>query len=81
MNMPFQNSERIRTQTISAHILNAQEASIYLGLSLSTVYHMVSDGRLKRNKGTRALRFRKSDLDEFLFGKSIRKEKTNNNEE
>jgi len=49
-------------------LLTAQEAANYLRLSLGTVYNLVSKGRLRPGRAGNRLRFRREDLDRFLWG-------------
>ena len=49
-------------------LLTAQEAADYLRLNLGTVYNLVSKGRLRPGRAGNRLRFRREDLDRFLWG-------------
>jgi excisionase family DNA binding protein len=52
-----------------ARLLTAREAADYLRLSLGTVYNMVSKGRLRPGRAGNRLRFRREDLDRYLWGR------------
>jgi excisionase family DNA binding protein len=48
-------------------LMTVTEVAEYLGLAVGTIYHMVSQRRLPCVRlSARCLRFRRSDLDEFI---------------
>ena len=52
---------------MSNQLMTVTEVAEYLGLAVGTIYHMVSQKRLPCVRlSARCLRFRRSDLDEFI---------------
>lgn len=49
--------------------LDVSEAASYLKLSPGTIYNMVSKGRLKCGRAGNRLRFRREDLESYLWGR------------
>jgi excisionase family DNA binding protein len=54
------------SKAIQQEYLNAKQAAEYLGISLPTLYKYSSEGSITLIKKTKQLRFRKSDLDQWL---------------
>ena len=52
----------------SKDLMNAKEAAEYLRVSPGTLYNWVSQGRLRPGRAGNRLRFRREDLDRFLWG-------------
>ena len=50
-------------------LLTAREAADYLRLSVGTLYNLVSKGRLLPGRAGNRLRFRRKDLDRYLWGR------------
>jgi excisionase family DNA binding protein len=60
-------SDAIEGETMTNDLMTVPEVAEFLGLAVGTVYHMVSQKRLPCVRlSARCLRFRRSDLDEFL---------------
>lgn len=60
-------SGAIGEETMSNQLMTVTEVAEYLGLAVGTIYHMVSQKRLPCVRlSARCLRFRRSDLDEFI---------------
>ena len=60
-------SGAIGEETMSNQLMTVSEVAEYLGLAVGTIYHMVSQKRLPCVRlSARCLRFRRSDLDEFI---------------
>ncbi len=51
-------------------VLNTQEATQYLRTTRQTIIKLVKEGKIKANKVGRNYRFLKSELDNFLRGKT-----------
>jgi excisionase family DNA binding protein len=47
-------------------LLSTEEASVYLGCHLRTVFRLIDEGRLKAYRLGRVLKFRQEDLDAAL---------------
>jgi len=48
------------------HLLNAEEAATYLGVTKSTLYAYVSQKRFPHYKSTKKIYFDPADLDDFM---------------
>jgi excisionase family DNA binding protein len=60
-------SGAIGEKTMSDELMTVNDVAEFLGLAVGTVYHMVSQKRLPCVRlSARCLRFRRSDLDEFV---------------
>ena len=54
------------TEAVPAPLLTVEGVCIYLGVSKDFVYDEVQAGRLRASKFARQLRFRQSDVDDFI---------------
>jgi excisionase family DNA binding protein len=66
------NKRKERTEMDENSLLNVREAAALLGISAGTLYHWLSERRVPVVRlGPRCVRFRKSDLDEWISEKSV----------
>jgi excisionase family DNA binding protein len=51
--------------------LTSSEAAAYLGIAVSTLYDLISDGKLKKHGSRKTkIRLRRSELDAFVEGRT-----------
>lgn len=69
----------MENNSVTRQFLSPQELSQYLGLSLNTIYSWVSQKRIPHIKVSRLVKFRVSEIDEWM--ESMRIEPYNFNRE